>query len=209
MAGLSILAACNDQYTPVDIHNAITFKVTDATSHNFEVEEIVAEELGSEHIPDHLLCHTHPALMFNRKIVDVCSKIEKEIGPEKIYSSFLVNATTSHDSVLEQYIDCMVRLVSSDYNHKSWNKSREFEIFISEEKNKAKALKKERFNRFVYLSAVVLHHQDQIQEFLSTYDTITNTLACIERAFEEFEFLLVLLTASFGICEDKPRKVLI
>ena len=67
-------------------------------------------------------------LMLNRKIVDMCSKIEKEIGPDKIYSSFLVNATTSHDSVLEQYIDCVVRLVSSDFNHKSWNKSREFDI---------------------------------------------------------------------------------
>ena len=68
--------------------------------------------------------------MFNRKIVEVCSKIEKEIGPYKIYSAFLVNTTTSHDSVLEQYIDCTVRLVSVDYNHKSWNKSKEFGIFI-------------------------------------------------------------------------------
>ena len=196
VAVLSIMAACNTKYTAVDIYDAVTFKVTDATSHNFEVDEIVAEELGTEHIPIHLLCHTHPALMFNRKIVEVCSKIEKEIGPDKIYSAFLVNATTSHDSVLEQYIDCTVRLVSVDYNHKSWNKSKEFGIFIGEEKNKAKALKKERFNRFVYLSAVVLHHQDQVQEFLSKYDTITNTLACIVRAFEECEFLSVLLTAT-------------
>ena len=196
VAVLSIMAACNINYTAVDIYNAVSFKVTDATSHNFEVDEIVAAELGTEHIPIHLLCHTHPALMFNRKIVDVCSKIEKEIGPDKIYSAFLVNATTSHDSVLEQYIDCTVRLVSSDFNHKSWNKSREFDIFLGEEKNKAKALKKERFNRFVYMSAVVLHHQDEVQEFLAKFDTITNTLACIVRAFEECEFLTVLLTAT-------------
>ena len=196
VAVLSIMAACNDNYTAVNIYDAVTFKVTDATSHNFEVDEIVAEELGTEHIPVHLLCHTHPALMFNRKIAEVCSKIEKEIGPEKIYSAFLVNATTSHDSVLEQYLDCNVRLVSADYNHKSWNKSREFDIYLGEEKNKAKALKKERFNRFVYISAVVLHHQHQIQEFLAKYDTITNTLACIVRAFEECEFFTVLLTAT-------------
>ena len=169
---LSILATCNNDFTALDIYNSVTFKVTDATAHNFEVDEIVATELGSDHIPVHLLCHTHPVLMFNRKIVDMCSKIEKEIGPDKIYSSFLVNATTSHDSVLEQYIDCVVRLVSSDFNHKSWNKSREFDIYLGEERNKAKALKKERFNRFVYLSAVLLHHQDQVQEFLARYDTI-------------------------------------
>jgi menaquinone-dependent protoporphyrinogen IX oxidase len=76
-----------------------------------------------------------------------------------------------------------VRLVSSDYNHKFWNKSKEFDIFIGEEKNKAKAMKKERFNRCVYLSGVILHHQAQVQEFLSKYETITNTLACIVRAF--------------------------
>lgn len=196
VAVLSIMAACNNDYTATDIYNAVSFKVTDSTSHNFEVDEIVAAELGTEHIPVHLLCHTHPALMFNRKIVEVCSKIEKEIGPDKIYSAFLVNATTSHDSVLEQYIDCTVRLVSSDFNHKSWNKSREFDIYLGEEKNKAKALKKERFNRFVFMSAVVLHHQDQVQEFLAKFDTITNTLACIVRAFEECEFLTILLTAT-------------
>ena len=67
---------------------------------------------------------------------------------------------------------------------------------MGEEKNKAKALKKERFNRFVYMSVVVLHHQDEVQEFLAKFDTITNTLACIVRAFEECEFLTVLLTAT-------------
>jgi hypothetical protein len=60
----------------------------------------------------------------------------------------------------------------------------------------AKELKKERFNRFVFLAAVVLHHEGQVQEFLQQYDTITNTLACIVRTFEECEFLSMLLTAT-------------
>ena len=109
--------------------------------------------------------------------------MEKEIGPDKIYSTFLVNATTSHDSVTEQFIDCTTRLISPDYNHKAWNKSADFATFIHPAKNYAKALRKERFNRIVYLAAVVLHHRAQVQEFQQTYDTITNTLACIVRAF--------------------------
>ena len=196
LAVLSILATCNQDYTATEIHERVTFKVTDATSHNFDVDEMVALKLGTEHVPVHLLCHTHPVLMFNRKIVEVCSEVEKSIGPEKIYSACLVNATTTHDSVLEQYIDCVTRLVSSDYNHKSWNYSKSFELFLENEKNKAKALRKERFNRFVYLAAVVLHHQEQVQEFLQKYDTVTNTLACIVRAFAECEFLSVLLTVT-------------
>ena len=86
------------------------------------------------------------------------------------------------------HMRCTVRLVSGDFNIESWNKSKEFDIYLGEEKNKAKALKKERFNRFVYMSAVVLYHQDQVREFLAQFDTITNTLACIVRAFEECEF---------------------
>ena len=68
-----------------------------------EVEEAVSLELGTSHIPQQLLCHTHPALMFTRKIVELFAKIEKKIGPEKIYSSCLVNATTTHDSVTEPF----------------------------------------------------------------------------------------------------------
>ena len=115
-----------------------------------EVEEAVSLELGTSHIPQELLCHTHPALMFTRKIVELFAKIEKKIGREKIYSSCLVNATTTHDLVTEQFIDCLTRLVSTDFNHKSWNKSTEFALFLKPEVNMAKALRKERFNIGLY-----------------------------------------------------------
>ena len=108
------MAACNTKYSAVEIYNAITFKVTDATAHNFDVDEMVAMDLGKD-------------------------------------------------------------------------------------------LKKERFIRFVYFAAVVLHHQKQVQAFLQKYDTI-NTLACIVRAFEECEFLSVLLitTAIIGVHLIEP-----
>ena len=59
IAVISILAACNTKYSAVEIYNDITFKVTDATAHNFDVDEMVAMDLGADHIPSHLLCHTH------------------------------------------------------------------------------------------------------------------------------------------------------
>ena len=134
--------------------------------------------------------------MFTRVGVSLFAGVEREIGPDKIYSSFLVNATTSHDSVTEQFVDCFTRLISPDFNHKAWNKSEEFSIFIKPATNFAKAMRKERFNRFVYLAAVVLHHRSQVQEFLQKFDTITNTLACIMRAFEDVEFLNVFLVVA-------------
>jgi hypothetical protein len=122
--------------------------------------------------------------------------IEREIGPDKINSSLLVNATTTHDSVTEQFIDCFTRLIASDFNHKAWNKSLEFTTFIKGQTNLAKAMRKERFNRFIYLAAVVIHHRSQVQEFLQIHDSITNTLACIVRAFEDMEFLNVFLVVA-------------
>ena len=108
--------------------------------------------------------------------------------------------------VVEQYIDCVVRLISDDFNHKSWNCRKNFSVFLEEETNKAKELNKERFNMFVYLAAVVLHHQKQLQAFLQKYDTITNTLACIVRAFEECEFFLsvLLITSIIGVHLIEP-----
>ena len=67
LAILNILAVCNPKYSSKQIQEAITFKVTDSTAHNFEVEDIVSLELGTDHIPKQLLCHT--VLMFSRRMV--------------------------------------------------------------------------------------------------------------------------------------------
>ena len=67
-------------------------------------------------------------------MLKVFSDIEVSIGPDKIYSNFLVNATTSHETVFKQYIDCLTRLVSLDFDHKSWNYPKEFSLFISPKK---------------------------------------------------------------------------
>ena len=191
---------------PQDLFKKINYQMTDATSHTLQVDDLVAADLGVDHIPQHLLCHTHPALMFNRKIVDTFKDIENQIGSDKIYSSFLVNATTHHASVFEQYSDCITRLISPDFDHKSWNYSDEFKLFIAPRKNLAVALKMERFNRFVYLCAVVLYIQDDVTAFLDKYDHITNTLACIVRSFESAEYLSVFCAvgALVGIHLTQP-----
>ena len=68
---------------------------------------MVAMDLGVEYVPEHLLCKTHPCLKFNRKTWDVFRDMENALEPEKMYSSFLTNATTNHGTVFEQYIDCI------------------------------------------------------------------------------------------------------
>ena len=117
-----------------DIFKKISYQMTFAAAHNFQVDNIIASDFEVDHVPKHLLCQTHPCLMFIKKVLKVFSDIEVSIGPDKIYSNFLVNATTSHETVFKQYIDCLTRLVSPDFDHKSWNYSKEFSLFVSPKK---------------------------------------------------------------------------
>ena len=175
-----------------DLFERIDFVITDQTAHNFGVEEIVAEDLGSLKAPDHLFCNVHPSLMFNRIITKHWASLENAIGRDKIYSNFLVNATTNASSVTEQALDCMTRLINHDFDHKPWNKSHEFDIHISPKENKSVSLKDERFNRLTLTCAVALYHYDDVVSFLEKYEHVTNQLACIVRSFQDLNFLKVL-----------------
>ena len=59
---------------------------------------------------EELECATHPSMMFNREIVKGCGELEAAIGKEKLYSSVLVNSTTTHDTEFEQFLDAIMRL---------------------------------------------------------------------------------------------------
>ncbi|KAK6171675.1 hypothetical protein SNE40_018117 [Patella caerulea] len=170
----------------------LDFIITDQTAQSFEVERIVGNRLDAEHQPSHLFCNVHPSLMFNRVITKQWAELENIIEREKIYSTFLVNATTNHASVTEQALDCTTRLINHDFDHKQWNKSREFDAFISPKKNKSVSLKDERFNRLTLTCAVMLYHYDDVTSFLQKFEHVTNQLACIVRCFQDLDFLKVL-----------------
>ena len=121
----------------------IHFSMTDSTSHNMEVDEKVAEKPGSDHVPGHLLCHVHPACMFTRRVQELCKEVDATIGPDKIFSSFAVSLSEVQVSVVEQWMDCLTRLVTHDFDHKAWNYADEFDIFILPLKNLAKRLQRE------------------------------------------------------------------
>ena len=105
----------------------------------------------------------------------------------------MVNATTTHNAVLEQYIDVAMRLISRDYNHKQWNYSSLFEKHISPQKNYAVGFKTQRFDRFVAAASFTVHKN--LQSFLDKYENVTNTLACIVRAFIDIPAIQVMATA--------------
>ena len=97
----------------------------------------------------------------------------------KLYSSFLVNATTTASSVTQQALDCITRLINHDFDHKSWNKAKDFDMFISPKVNKSVSLKDERFNRLRLTCAVGLYHLEDVASFLQKFEHVTNQLTCI------------------------------
>jgi hypothetical protein len=65
------------------LYQRIDFVMTDSTAHNLGVEELISKELGVEHRPHHLLCHTHPVMGFMRKLEEVYKDVEATIGSDK------------------------------------------------------------------------------------------------------------------------------
>ena len=54
--------------------------MTEKTSHNFKVVQMVSESLELEHQPEHLFCNVHPSLMFNLVITKTWNDIKNVIG---------------------------------------------------------------------------------------------------------------------------------
>ena len=189
-----------------DLWRQIDFTMTDSTIHNMKVDDLVSEALGTEHVPSHLLCQVHPACMFTRNLQKLFKQIDVKIGPTKIFSAFAVSMTDIQDSVVEQWMNCLTRLVTHDFDHKSWNYADEFDIFIFPIKNPAKRLQKERFNSFVYTALITLFLDKHVSDFLAKFSNITNCLACIIRSFEGLEYLRVLaaVTVVIGIHLVEP-----
>ena len=93
--------------------------MTDSVSHNRGVEEIVAKSQEVDHLPSHLLCNVHPSLMFVRQTLKLFLEIDTTLTPEKIYAGFAITVTDEQISVLQNCVDCTLRLISRDFNHKA------------------------------------------------------------------------------------------
>lgn len=136
---LAILATCGN-VTRQNLWTKIDFSMTDSVNHNKGVEELVAKALEIDHLPAHLLCNVHPSLMFIREILKLFVEIDSTLIPDKIYDGFAITITDNQISVFQNCVDCTLRLVSRDFNHKAWNKAEEFELFMAPERIQIKRL---------------------------------------------------------------------
>ena len=188
---LSILATCGG-VSSQSLWSKVDFVMTDSVSHNRGVEEIMSKALEVDHLPSHLLCNVHPSLMFVRETLKLFVEVDSTLTPEKIYAGFAITVTDQQISVFQNCVDCTLRLISRDFNHKAWNKAEEFEMFLAPQKLTIKRLQMERFNSLVFSSATFLLVDPKVTEFLDKYEHITNQLACLVRSFKTLDYIRVL-----------------
>ena len=70
------LPACSEEETSSSqLWKQIDAIMTDAASKNLMIELVVAEKLGSQHIPHHLLCKIHTVEALDRSCLEICANI--------------------------------------------------------------------------------------------------------------------------------------
>ena len=76
---LEILSAATGcVYTESQIMAKIDFVMTDSTSHNVGVIEMVCEEVQSEYVPSFLACNIHPLMMMQCKVKQLFQVIHEK-----------------------------------------------------------------------------------------------------------------------------------
>ena len=86
-------------------------------------------------MPDSLVCHVHPMMMFQRKIKAVWQEIHESFRANTIKECFLTNINFRNESFTYKVITCLCSFINSDYSSKSWNCQQHFDVFISPRKN--------------------------------------------------------------------------
>ena len=124
----------------------IDFVMTDSTSHNLGVIEMVWEEVESEYVPSSLVCNIHPLMMMQRKVKQLFQVIHYKIGNNEIHKYFYVDVDFKSQSLPSKAIRCLTSFISRNFSTKPWNRQKYFDAFIYPKKNESFSLKDHRFN---------------------------------------------------------------
>ena len=193
-----LVASSGHRYKKDELISKVDFVMTDSTSHNLNVIEKVCEDLNVEDVPDTLLCNVHPLMLFQRKIKELLQQIHDQLGKQKLSDSFLVDVDFKNESFVVKAIKCLSNFINKDYSAKPWNRCSHFEEFIKPRKNFSLSLKDHRFNRLQDCALSVLHHLQDINDYLDKYPNITNGVAILDRTFVEMDILKPIL-ATIGL----------
>ena len=127
--------------------------MTDSVEKNLKIENEIARELKSEHIPLHLLCKAHTVEALDRSNIDVLGELDKKVG----FCDALVSMNPGIKSFLRgekcvavSAIKSILSFVSHDKSATSTNQADLFD-YVLEREEKVKHLSLYRERRFTKL----------------------------------------------------------
>ena len=207
LATLDVLSASTGyRFSSSQLLEKISFVMTDSTSHNVGVIDMVCSDLNVEKVPPQLFCNVHPLMLFQNKIKDVCQRIHDNLGKQRIKDCFLVDVDFQNESFVVKALKCLSNFINRDYSGKPWNRCQHFSDFIKPKENMSVSLKDHRFNRSNDCALSVLHHVNDITSYLEMFSTITNGVAILDRGFMDLEILkpIFIAIALLGLHITRP-----
>ena len=110
------------------------------------------------------------------------------------------------ENFVHKSIKCLTNFVNKENSAKSWNRFSHFNKFIAPKKNETLALKDHRFNHLNDCCLILVYHIDDITEYLSRFEHVTNNMAILDRSFAEMAKVLITLYAAalLGIHITRP-----
>ena len=158
--------------------------MTDSVTKNLEVEKYVAEKLGSDHIPHHILCKAHVVEKFDETNLKVLSNIEVQLQLRQkleCLNPSLKPFFRGKKAIVLAGITALTKLITHEKSGNNANLAEEFDRNLEQGSlTKHISLYKERrFTKLGYSAASILQALPQItQVLMETWKSNLLTEAC-------------------------------
>ena len=171
--------------------------MTDSVTKNLQVENKVATELKSDHIPIHILCKSHVCEKLDESCVNALVKIESEIKIAELIikrQPRLKSFVRQSKCLVMCAIKALMKLVSNEESAKPTSLAKEFDIEL-EKDGQAKSLslyKERRFTKLGYTAGAILECLPQFNAILEQ-TTKCNMLTEACKLYLECDYIIAAL----------------
>ena len=194
-----LATATNGSSSAKDLWENVTAFMTDAASKNLKVEYLVAEKLGSEHVPYHLLCKAHTCEKLDECNETTLVKIEEQLKIRETIEKReprLKSFIRKSKSVTKAAMEALLQLVARGGDGKSTSLCDDFTQILEEDGvyRTFSLYKERRFTRLGYSAGALYDCLPQFKKLLERTH-LNNLLVRGCRLYLESDYIAVSLKA--------------
>ena len=122
-------------YSAEELYGSVDVHMTDSTSHNKVISDILANKLDRKEKAGQIFCDTHTALGFDRAIAKVINSVESKMGMVNIFNSFMldVDIDQKKDTISISTISWGLSLFRPENVQKPWNYYKDFCTYLKQQ----------------------------------------------------------------------------